>query len=200
MVSFQRGKRVLQNLLSRPVILVRHVWFQVRHLVSVVFSLWWWGSTRGVVLSDFCGEKRIKFKKPLFFSSVFFRLKHKSPRQRKRDIIYLSSEEESKWERKWECEEGRSFCSICFFLSFFFFISKRRSDKAGAWCASLYLWLGASSSQFSSSSSVSFLTCEWCWWCEERQSSSFASNDFMPGKRRSARTPGWRVQGRKFDS
>ena len=52
--------------------------------IGSILSLMMRGSNRGGVVSDFCGEKRIKFKKPLFFSSVFFRLKHRqSPRQKK---------------------------------------------------------------------------------------------------------------------
>ena len=97
MVSFQRGKRVLQNLLSRPVILVRHVWFQVRHLVSVlVLSLSLSlcdddGVLTGVVCCVISEEKKNKILKKfsLFFFERFFFAANTVSRVRKRDIVYI---------------------------------------------------------------------------------------------------------------
>ena len=57
--------------------------------IGSILSLMMRGSNRGGVVSDFCGEKRIKFKKPLFFSSVFFRLKHRNESSSEKGIVYI---------------------------------------------------------------------------------------------------------------
>ena len=82
----------------------------------------------GVVLSDFCDgdKKKNKFKKPLFFSSVFFASKHTSPRQTEKGILYTSEEIYTLHRRKKKVSEKESessakrvlfvLYSVCFFF------------------------------------------------------------------------------------
>ena len=93
-------------------------------------------------MSDFCGEKRIKFKKPFFFSSVFFRLKHKSPRQRKRDIIYLSSEEENSEKESESAKRGVRFVAFAFFFpSSFLLVNEEAIKRAHDARVYIYDWV-----------------------------------------------------------
>ena len=89
-------------------------------------------------MSDFCKEtkKRIKFKKPLFFSSVFFASKHTSPRQKKGYIYTSKKEIYTLHRRKKKVSEKESessakrvlfvLSSVCFFFpsSFLFVVNE----------------------------------------------------------------------------
>ena len=96
-------------------------------------------------------KKRIKFKKPLFFSSVFFASKHTNPRQKKGYYIHLRKYIRLLHRRKKKASEKESessakrvlfvLSSVCFFSpSSFLFVVNEEAILKRAHDARVYIY------------------------------------------------------------
>ena len=93
-------------------------------------------------MSDFCGEKRIKFKKPLFFRAFFFASNTKVL-VREKGILYIYHQKKKVSEKESEsAKRGVRFVAFAFFFpSSFLLVNEEAIKRAHDARVYIYDWV-----------------------------------------------------------